>query len=59
SLCRPYAGARTSQSRLDAARTMFRLSVNRSRHMLDLVYIAIGLGCFGLLAGYAALCGRL
>jgi len=27
--------------------------------MLDLVYVALGLGGFGLMAGYAALCNRL
>jgi len=27
--------------------------------MLDLVYLALGLGGFGLMAGYAALCSRL
>jgi hypothetical protein len=28
-------------------------------HMLDLIYLALGLGCFGLMAWYAALCSRL
>jgi hypothetical protein len=28
-------------------------------HMLDLIYLALGAGCFGLMAWYAALCSRL
>jgi hypothetical protein len=32
---------------------------NRSRHMLDLAYLGLGLGSFALMAGYVALCRKL
>jgi hypothetical protein len=38
---------------------MFRPSVTRSGTMLDLVFLILGVGGFGLMAGYAALCSRL
>ncbi|WP_280642165.1 hypothetical protein [Hyphomicrobium denitrificans] len=40
---------------------MFRSSAIRSgaKRMLDIAYLFLGLGCFGLMAGYAKLCGRL
>ncbi len=37
----------------------FCSSDKRSRTMLDIFYFALGLGGFGLMAGYAALCKRL
>lgn len=60
-LCIPYTGVAIFQSRLDARRRMFRSSVIRSgaKRMLDIAYLVLGLGCFGLMAGYAKLCGRL
>lgn len=30
-----------------------------AERMLDIAYLVLGLGCFGLMAGYAKLCGRL
>lgn len=33
--------------------------INRSLLMLDLIFLALGLGLFALFAGYAALCDRL
>jgi len=59
SLCAPYAGAVFSQSRFDLRRIMFRLSVTGAQQMLDLVYLAVGLGGFGFMAGYALLLSRL
>jgi hypothetical protein len=61
SLCFLYMGVAISQSRLDVLRLMFPSSVNRSgaETMLDLVYLLLGLGCFGLMIGYANLCNRL
>ena len=38
---------------------MFSLSSTGAEHMLDLIYLALGLGGFGLMAGYAALCSKL
>lgn len=38
---------------------MFRASDTRSIPMLDLLYIALGLGCFGLMAGYATALNKL
>lgn len=40
---------------------MFCRSVNseRNRTMLDIVYLLLGLGCFGLMIGYAKLCSWL
>ena len=50
-----------SQSRLDGLLLMFCRSVNseRNRTMLDIVYLLLGLGCFGLMIGYAKLCSWL
>ncbi|MBX9863261.1 MAG: hypothetical protein K2Y42_10965 [Hyphomicrobium sp.] len=59
SLCDPYAVAAISQSRFDFRSIMFRLSATGAKQMLDLIYLAVGLGGFGLMAGYALLCGRL
>jgi hypothetical protein len=38
---------------------MFRLSKTGAQRMLDLIYLSIGLGVFGLMAGYAVLCTQL
>jgi len=40
---------------------MFRPSVNRSgaERMLDIVYLLLGIGCFGMMVGYAKLCSWL
>ena len=35
------------------------LSDNRSGFMLDVIYLALGLGGFAVMAAYAGLCGRL
>jgi hypothetical protein len=59
SLCVLYAGAVISQSRFDLRSIMFPLSTTGAQQMLDLVYLVVGLGGFGLMAGYAMLCSRL
>jgi hypothetical protein len=40
---------------------MFHPSVNRNgaKSVLDIVYLLLGVGCFGLMAGYAKLCSWL
>jgi hypothetical protein len=40
---------------------MFRSFVNLSgvKRMLDIAYLVLGLGCFGLMVGYAKLCSWL
>ena len=48
----PYAAGGTCPSAAIAPET-------GEAHMFDLVLIALGIGSFALLAGYAALCGRL
>jgi len=60
-LCVLYIGVAISQSRLDALLRMFLRSVNSewNRTMLDMAYLLLGLGCFGLMIGYAKLCSWL
>lgn len=60
-LCVLYIGVAISQSRLDALLLMFCRSVHseRNRTMLDIVFLLLGLGCFGLMIGYAKLCSWL
>jgi hypothetical protein len=40
---------------------MFRPSVKSdgAERMLDIVYLLLGLGCFGMMVGYAKLCSWL
>jgi len=61
SLCDPYLHAADFPSRSDVSGSIFRSPVNRSGDtaMLDIIYLTLGLGGFGLMAVYARLCGRL
>lgn len=40
---------------------MFRRSVKSdgAERVLDIIYLLLGLACFGLMVGYAKLCNRL
>lgn len=38
---------------------MFRLSEKGADHMLDFIYLILGLGSFALMAGYLSLCRKL
>jgi hypothetical protein len=38
---------------------MLRPSATGADHMLDLIYLTVGLGSFALMAGYLSLCRKL
>ncbi len=55
----PYASTTLSELNPYARAVHFHFGhINRSPVMLDLVFLALGLGLFGLFAGYAIICDR-
>lgn len=54
----PYAAPPGSTSRFDAPPAIV-LATKRGGTMLDIIFLALGLGGFALMAAYATLCAKL